>query len=201
MSEADLRRVRDDLETMRAAAGLERPFGWPDVWLALALAACGAALAAWAALGPPAATALGLIPSLVLAAVALGRWAVQSRRGVPAVYERRFDRQFVLAVAGGMAVLILWQRGLGLPHLATRGAALFMIGVLAIPLAFSSPPRRVYLAGAAGLIPFGLAAPLVTGPQVAVAGGLAMAAAGLTAAAVMAGQLRADGRGHGRAAD
>jgi hypothetical protein len=201
MSDAELRRVRDDLEIMQAAAGLGLPFGWPDVWLGLALVPCGAALAAWAALGPPGLPALGLAPLLALAVVAAGRWAVQERRGPPAVRERRFESRMVLAAAVGMAVLVLWQRGLGLPSLPTRGAALFTVGVLAVPLALSSRPRRVYLAAAVGLIPFGLVAPLFPDAGVAVAGGLAAAAAGLTAAAVMALQLRVDGRGHERTAD
>src|SRR5262245_4252659 len=148
---------------MQAAAGLGLPFGWPDVWLALALAPCGALLAAWAGYGPPEYVAWGLAPVLTLIPVAIALQRARLRRGVAAVRDQRLDTRLVLTGAIGMAGLILWERGLGLPHLATRGAALFTAGVLSIPLALSSPARRASVGAAVGLIPFGLALPLCPG--------------------------------------
>src|SRR4051794_19276044 len=78
MSDADLRRVRDDLDAMRQAAGLELPFDWADVGWALALAPAGAALSAWAYFGPAGYHALGLVP-LVLLALAAGLHRARGR--------------------------------------------------------------------------------------------------------------------------
>jgi hypothetical protein len=200
MSEAELRRLRRDLDVMEQAAGLRLPFGWTDVWLALALVPCGAALSAWGAFGPAEYRALGLLPALGVFLVAVVRAARRSR-----VLTERRERVFatvsVLVAAAGLAVLIVWEKKLGLPSRAVRGAGLALLGVMLVPLALSSRGRRSLLAGAAALIPFGLALPLCSAAQVVVVGGLAMMLAGLLAGAIQAGQLRAEGRGHERPAD
>src|SRR5207249_2257395 len=116
---------------------------------------------------------------------------------------RHHTRELVtcLIAAAAMAGLILWERQLGLPRDAVRGAAFAMAGVASLVGALSGRARRVYAAGAVALIPLGLALPLCRGPQVALAGGVAMMAAGLCAAGIMAWQLRAEEGGRERAAD
>jgi hypothetical protein len=52
MSEAEIDRIRKDINTIREAGGLDLPFDWEDVWLALALVPCGLVLSAAGALGP-----------------------------------------------------------------------------------------------------------------------------------------------------
>src|SRR4051794_7212436 len=92
MSEADIHRIRKDLDTIRAAAGLELPFGWEDVWLSLALAPCGLLLSAAGALGPPGSERLALLPALgaVLAGVAL-RYRYRRNSGRSPVRRKEYD--------------------------------------------------------------------------------------------------------------
>jgi len=189
MSEAEIRRLRADLDVMEQATGLRLQFGWPDVWLALALGPSGAALSAWAAYGPSGYAAWGLVPLLVVALCGVARWLPQRRE--------RHELALPVALAAGFAVLILWERWLGLPTAVVRGAGMFFVGVMCIPIALSSRNRRLALAATVSLAPYGLALPLLSHDQRAVVGGAAVVVAGLAAAAIMAWQLRAEGRNHG----
>lgn len=198
MSDADLRRMREDLDTIQEAAGLNLPFGWADVWQALALAPSGAALALWAAFAPEEHLVLGLAPLLLLALVASvrhlrgsGRAAARSGR------EKRFETLSTLGVAAGLAVYLLWARTFGaMRGTPGAGAPCYFLGVMCILMGLSARARRVYFAGAVSLIPFGLIIPLLANQQqVAAAGGLAVLVAGLAAAGLMAWQLRTDGKG------
>lgn len=62
MSEADLRRLRNDLETVQEAAGLTLPFDWADVWVALTLVPAGAVFTAVGAFVPIRWMLLCLVP-------------------------------------------------------------------------------------------------------------------------------------------
>jgi hypothetical protein len=191
VSDADLRRVRDDLDTIRHAAGLETTCDRADIGLALMLVPSGLILAGWAAAGPSGREAWGLAPAVLVVAVALVRWA--GRRGADGRRrETRIEATTTAAVGLGMAALIAWEKWLHLPHLAVRGAGLFMAGVACAAVGVAYPSRRVYLAGALALIPFGLAAPLLSPTGLPIVGGLLMAACGLATAAALARQLRAD---------
>ena len=70
MSDAELRRLRKDLDTIQQAAGMGLPFDRADVWESLALVPAGGFLAAWAFFGPGDTLALGLVPLLLLALTA-----------------------------------------------------------------------------------------------------------------------------------
>ena len=61
MNHTEMDRVRDDLATMKQAAGVGLPIGRPDVFLSLAWAAAGVPLAAWAAYTPPEPMTFGLL--------------------------------------------------------------------------------------------------------------------------------------------
>jgi hypothetical protein len=194
MSDADVRRMREDLDAIQQAAGLVPPFRWADVWQALALAPAGALLAAWAFFGPGEYLVFGLVPLLLLALVAgarrLGKAEPASRR------ETRFSTVSTLAVAGGLAVYLLWAKRSGLVQGAPGAVACFFLGILCLLLALSAPARRVYFAGTVSLIPFALVVPLCANQQaVAAVGGLAVVLAGLTAATILAWQLRTSQRG------
>jgi hypothetical protein len=201
MSEAELRRLRQDLETIRQAAGLDLPFGRTDVWLALGLVPAGALLSAWAWLGPEEYLAFGLAPLVLLALAALAREAWKRHRGSGAARrEQTLDALGVLVVAAGLAAYFVWRRGLGLPQPAAGAVACFFVGVMSALVGLTSRPRRAMLAAALAFIPFALAIPYCGGKQaVAAVGGLAVALAGLGAAAIMAWQLRGGGGGHERA--
>jgi len=199
MSDADIRRLRQDLDVIEQAAGLRLPFGWPDVWLALALAGAGLLLSAWGAVAPAGQAAWGLVPVGLEALASLKRWLGQWRQGVSTRRERIFETVSILAALGGLVVLIAWEKWLGLPSSVARGGAMFLLGVVFIPVGLSAPGRRPALAVSVSLIPFGLALPLLSSEHRTVPGGFFVALAGLAGAAIMAWQLRWRGRVHGPA--
>jgi hypothetical protein len=200
MSEAELSRLRRDLDVIQNAAGLELSFGWGEVKQTLALIPCGAIIVAWAAFGPWEYIFGSLLPCLLLAVIAVGRSLFQYRRSAGR-RERKFDLWMTVLFLLAVAVLMTWERTLGLPRLAVRGAAFFIAGVMSLAVSFTSPARRAYCAGAVALIPFSLALPLCTELQIALAGGCAMMVAGLVAGGIMAWQLRGQGRGYERSTD
>jgi hypothetical protein len=197
MSDADLRRMREDLDAIEQAAGLALPYQWADVWQTLAMAPAGALLAAWAYFGPGDYLALGLAPLLLLAVVAGARqlWKVRAPESASR-RERLLDVTSALAAVAGVAVYYLWARKFDLVNGSPGAVACFFVGVMCILMGLSGRARRVYFAGAVSLIPFGLVIPLCGDKQmVAAVGGLAVLVAGLTGAAILAWQLRSGQRG------
>lgn len=197
MSDAEVNRLRADLDVMEDVAGLRLPFGWPDVWLALALVPCGVALSAWAEIGPAGKAAWGLAPLLLVLLVVAIRWSMRRINLESKRPKRAAEVLAGLVVAGALPALVLWERSLGLPAGVARGAGCFMLGVMCVPFALSARSRRVGLAVTASLAPYGLALPLLPRDQWSVAGGVAVAIAGLMAAAIQAWQLRAEGNSRG----
>jgi hypothetical protein len=195
MREADLQRLRSDLDTIQHAASLELPFGWTEVWLALTLVPCGLVISLWSAFGYRDYDWLGVVP-LVLVAAAIAVWVIRNRvrfLGTPSRRrENRFGAMSTVVITFGMVCLILWEKKFGLPHVVERGTALFVMGIMLVPVALSSRARRSALSASLALIPYGLLYPLCTRSQAGMVGGLAVIVAGLSASAIMAYQLRAD---------
>ena len=106
MSEADLQRLRNDLDTIHQAAGLELPFGWAEVRLCLALAPCGLVISLWSAFGPPDYDWLGVVP-LVLLALAIAVWAFRNRAQFLGTPGRRRENRFGAISAASPPVLSL----------------------------------------------------------------------------------------------
>jgi hypothetical protein len=204
MSEADLQRLRNDLDTLQHAASLELPFGWSEVWLVLTLVPCGLVITLWSAFGDPNYDWLGVIP-LVLVAAGIAAWFIRNRvrfLGTPARRrENRFGAISTAVITVGVVSLIFWEKKLGLSHVVVRGTTLFMMGIMLVPVALSSRARRSALGASLALMPYGLLYPLCTRSQAGVVGGLAVIVAGLSAWAIMAFQLRADRRDHAPATD
>jgi hypothetical protein len=199
MSEAELQRLRNDLDTIQHAASLELPFGWAEVWLVLTLVPCGLVIYLWSAFGYQDYDWLGVVP-LVLVAAGIAAWVMRNRvrfLGTPSRRrENRFGAIATMVMAVGMVSLIFWEKKLELPHVVVRGTALFMVGIMLVPVALSSRARRSALGASLALVPYGLLYPLCTRNQAGVVGGLAVIVAGLSASAIMAYQLRADRDDH-----
>jgi hypothetical protein len=198
MSEAELRRLRADLETMERAAGLELPFGWGDVALALALVPAGAVLAAWAAWGPDRLLLWALVPVLLPAAASLWLWRRLRRRqeGVAWRREQAFSWAWCLFMGAGMLAYIFWGESRGLPIGTLTGASIYFFGLLCAVLALTGRGRRALLGGALALVPYGMLIPLCGRQEKVILGGCAVMAAGLAAAAIQAGQLVLARRSH-----
>jgi hypothetical protein len=204
MSDADLRRLRRDLETMKQAAGLTLPFDWMDVWLALGLVPAGAAMTIWAAFCEERYLLVALIPA-VLVALASGtwwgnRWRKEANRQA---WRRETTFAWTSGILAGLAVAgyIFWGIHAGLSVASLKGAGIFSFGLMSGVLALTSPARRMYWAGAVVLIPLGLIIPFCTSKQTLIAGGVAMMAAGLLAALIQGYQLHSARRDHERNAN
>jgi hypothetical protein len=199
MSQAELRRMREDLDIIEQAAGLALPFRWTDVWQTLAMAPAGVLLAAWAYFGPAEYLGVGLLPLLLLALVAGVRhlWKPLTSELAPgARREKLFDMVSNVVIAAGLAGSFLWAKKFGLAPGVVGAVACYFLGFTCFLLGLTAPARRVYFAGAVSLIPFGLMIPLCGNQQmVAAVAGLAVLVAGLTAVAILAWQLRTSPRG------
>jgi hypothetical protein len=196
MSEAEVARLRRDLDTMQSAAGLVLPFGWREVWLTLALAPCGAIVAAWALLGPPGYLTISLLPLAAAFLTYFGSWSLRYRAHAREQREHRFETIAAAAFLVAMACLFAWDRMFHLPRGAVLSGGFILAGIMLVPLALSSPARRPGLAYPFTLIPAGLALPFCTRQQTFLVLGLGLMATGLLAAAIMARQLKANPPDH-----
>ena len=199
MSEAELRRLRSDLETVQQAAGLTLPFDWVDVWLTLGLVPAGAAMALWGRFGVEQYLLAALVPVLLLALASGLWWGKRWRReGNKRAWRRETTFAWISAAVFGLGILayILWGQRAGLSVASLKGLGMVAFGLVCAVLALSSPARRWYWAGTLALIPLGLILPFCSSRQTLIAGGGAMMAAGLLGALIQAWQLRAVGRNH-----
>jgi len=197
MGEAEIDRLRADIATIREAGGLDLPFGWEDVCLNLALAPCGAILAVAGAFGPPEAGPWAVTPVLgvVLGVVCL-RYRFRRSTGRSPARRREYDLMLGAGLLYGLltGVFLEWARSTGQPAGIAGGCATAMGGALCAVLASTSPGRLYWSAAAVDLIANGLVYPLCSPPQLAIVGGVGMAASGVAAAAIQASQLRRIGR-------
>ena len=163
MSDADIRRLRADLDVMEQAADLRLPFDWLDVWFAVAMVPCGVVLSAWAAFGPPGYSGWGLTPLIALVLVAAARWTAKQRRDRVRGRERSLEIQFLVGAAA-MTILILWERWLGLSSSVVRGSRAVSLGMMCVPVALSARSRRrASVSAVAG--PLRISAPLLRVPR------------------------------------
>ncbi len=189
-------RVRNDLETMRQAAGLELPFGRDDVRTNLWVAACGALLAAWAALAPWEFRGLVAVPLLLAVAGAVwsARAAHRHRGSRPSPWrEHRLGMLAALILLPLAVGYMAWEKRLGIQREMVGAAAVFFVGVATLVFALADRRRLSYLAAAVPLMAYGVVIPLLTRQQVIVAGGIFMTVACLAAAAIQTVQLRRAG--------
>src|SRR5262245_20619394 len=102
MSDADLRRMRDDLETIREAAGLELPFDRRDVWLTLALVPAGLVMTALGAFAPREHLYLGIVVLLLACLPGLLYRARKATTASDARKERKLEQAGMGILCVGM---------------------------------------------------------------------------------------------------
>lgn len=199
MADADLRRLREDLATMRQAAGMELPFGREDVWLSLATGVTGLVAVVWALLNPGHRASWGLIPALIVI-VGYGirlRVKFRASTGRSPTRRREYTFSFVLAglIAAAALVYRLWARQLAIPFPYVQGTAIFFAGLLVAGIALTSRGRLYAIGIAIPMMLCGLAVPLLKMHPVLLFG-IAMTAAGPVMAAIQNCQLRKQQAAH-----
>jgi hypothetical protein len=130
-----------------------------------------------------------MVPLGLLALVAVGLQMAQYQR---VGKSRTLRHEWIAARLAvlAFALLILWEKWLSLPARPVRGAAFIIAGTMCLVIAAANRQRRASLAVTVALVPFGISLPLCSQQQVALIGGIAVAAAGIVAAGILAGQLR-----------
>ncbi len=200
MSSTDLTRVKEDLATIRSAAGLEPPFGHEDVRASFMLAAGGAVAMLWALLPLGLPDQWGMIPVilLVIAYVARMRARYARETGRSGVRRREYTAGLVgMVVVGVLAVVYrLWATKLGISLTVAGGAALFILGLSLILPVLRDRMRVPDLGLAVPLMLCGLAIPLVS-VSLWILVGAAFAIGGVAGALLIARQLRESAVDHG----
>ncbi len=202
MNPTEIDRVRDDLATMKRAAGVGLPIGRSDVGLSLAWAVAGVPLAAWAAFTPPEQTTFALllvVPCMgVLALSAFVAKRYHRHRGKAAAPWREHRFQWIAAgvmtpVFGGF---VAWSIIRGLSPEAMTVTALFMAGLGMLVLPILDRTRLFYLGWAISTMLFAFAAPLLGQRYLGMLVGGWLILSGLSAAGIMRWQIHRSGNEH-----
>jgi hypothetical protein len=172
MSQADLRRVQADLETMRDCLGLRIWWTKADVWLSALLAAACALFAAFRWPGSPLAIPMPWAAAPLYAAIAviLGFMAVKWRTLPPREASRKREYRHLLAAMACTLIATLgyqyWGRQAGLNYTQQAGALFTILGLACTGWALLAPtplryPRGYYFACGIPLAICGMAFPLL----------------------------------------
>jgi len=193
MAESDLIRVKEDLATIKRAAGLELPFGREEIWADLALAAGGVVAAAWASLPHGLPAQWGMVPIILIVIVYLVRMRTRYRGSTGRSPGRRREYSAGLigmVLVGGLAVVYrLWASNLGISLIVAGSAALFILSLSMLLPVLRDRGRMPDVGIAIPLVLCGLAIPLVPISHWVLMG-IAFAVGGVAAALLTAHQLR-----------
>lgn len=196
MSQADLNRLREDLETIRHAAGMGTPFGPADVRLSLAWAAAGVPVAIWVALQAVETWLLGALVVIPAGVVLLLTSRVSSkyhRDKARAPFRWREHRhQWLLAAAAVplMGAFWLWGTHRDMSPETLTATAVFMAGLAYVIPAIVDRARLFYVGWAVPTMLLSIVGPLCGYRYIGIAVGGWLILSGLSAAAIMAWQLR-----------
>lgn len=180
MTQDDLARVRNDLETIKSAIGLPPRWDPREVRINLLFAAAGLAAAIWALVPHTHSTLLGLL-YFIVPVIAWLR-AGKTSDGPPAGREFRSALRTVW-LALPLIALFYWCRQIGLTPLGFLGLATFLIGTVLFSAAVSEKQELSLVGWAVALMIGGLLLPLEVAPVIAVFAG-ALALGGLISAAL-----------------
>lgn len=191
----ELRRAKQDLATIKGAAGLKLPFGWDDVWWTLAIGLSSLIGMVWALAPHGMGKAWGLVPVGILALYYMVRMRIKYRRstGRSPIRRRGYTSEAIagLFVAAGTVLYVYWAKHWDIPAPHIRGGGMVMA---AFVLAFLALRNRHEFLSSLGFMVIFVVAGVATAlwPQapteVLVAGGLFIGA--VVSAGVMAHFIR-----------
>jgi hypothetical protein len=200
MNGVELDRVREDLETMKQAAGTELPFGREDLKWGWIDGLIFVPLAAWALLGPGTYMSVAIVLSLL--ATLPGAWAMRRKyrrqrdRHPSRWREQRLGTLVVLGAAPLAYLIAVWAIANGTPPNTMVGLLLAVGGGVATFIGLFSRRRRYYLGMGIAMIACGLVMPGATDRQVGLAMALMFIVGAPVSTAIAAWQLRAEESGH-----
>ncbi len=200
MNDVELERVREDLETMKQAAGTELPFGREDLKWGFLNSLIFVPLAAWAWLGPGTYMSLAMVLSL-LAGLPMG-WATarkyrrQRDRHPSRWREQRLLMRVVLGSLPLFCLIWVWAIANGTPPKTMMGLVLAVCGAVATLVGLLSRRRRYYAGMGIAMIACGLVMPGATDRQIGLAMALMFIVGAPVSTAIAAWRLRAEESGH-----
>ena len=169
MSKQELERVKEDIEIIKEAAGLELPFGWEDVWLSIYLIPVGVWLAIWKFLPFQLSRLWRVIPVTVIFIVyVLLRIKYRRSTGRSPVRRRGYSVGLFLTPVLGLCAggYIVWVIRSGRDFVSAVGGMCFFMGLMLLIFAFAERGRLFYLGWAIPVILFGIATTIWPGLSV-----------------------------------
>jgi hypothetical protein len=160
MSKKELERVKEDIEIIKEAAGLELPFGWEDVWINLYLILVGAWLIIWRFLPYQLSRIWRVVPLAILVIVYVFlRLKYRRRTGRSPVRRRGYSVVLFLTPVLGLCAFgyLVWVIRSGHDFVFAVGGMWFFAGFMLLIFAFAERGRLFCLGWAIPLILCGIA--------------------------------------------
>jgi len=159
MSKKELKRVKEDIEIIKEAAGLELSFGWEDVWINLYLIPVGIWLAIWSFLPFQLSRLWRVLPVSILAIVYVFlRIKYRRSTGRSPVRRRGYSVVLFLTPVLGLCAFgyLVWVIRSGRDFVFAVGGMWFFMGIMLLIFAFAERGRLFYLGWAIPIILFGI---------------------------------------------
>ena len=140
MSKKEIERVKEDIEIIKEAGGLELPFGWEDVWINLYLIPVGIWLAIWSFLPFQLSRIWRILPVAILAPIfVLLRIKYRRTTGRPPMRRRGYTVVLFLTPIIGLCAFgyLVWVIRSGHDFVFAVGGMLFLGGLMLLIFAFA----------------------------------------------------------------
>ena len=194
MSKQEIERVKEDIEIIKEAAGLELPFGWEDVWINLYLIPVGIWLAIWSFLPFELSRIWRILPVAILAPVfMLLRIKYRRTTGRPPMRRRSYSVVLFLTPILGLCAFgyLVWVIRTGHDFFFAVGGMWFFMGLMLLIFAFAQPGQLFNLGWAIPMILCGITVtiwPVLNMLETNV--GIVLIVAGSATAVIQAHQLK-----------
>jgi hypothetical protein len=198
METKELERVKEDIEIIKEAAGLELPFGWEDVWLSVYLIPVGAWLAIWRFLPFQLSRLWRILPVAVIGIVYVFlRIKYRRSTGRSPVRRRGYSVGLLACPIVGLCAggYLVWVIRSGRDFVFAVGGMWFFMGIMLLIFAFVERGRLFYLGWAIPIILFGIS--ITIWPELNILEmnvGIVLATASSATAAIQAYQLKRSAR-------
>lgn len=186
MSDYDLKQVKTDLDTIRAAAGISEGPARHDLPGSVLLALAGAMVASWAMLSHTFWQIYGFLAVLIPAGYLIGLRVRHSktRGGSPQVRQDFKAAASVLSLAVPFVVYALWAKQMGIQPMLVLATAVFFVGVLLLNGVISRPRYPELAPWCLAFMAGALLIPSTTISPIAIIG-LMLAGGGITSACII----------------